>query len=166
MAKDIKEKLQQELIKEKPDYEAISKLTNELLDNNEEAVRFSVDAQHINRLGLELVGKQETALSELIKNAFDADALKVKIKFQNHATPGGKLIIEDDGSGMDAETVKNSWMRLSTNQKINTPISPKYGRIRAGKKGIGRFAVQRLGKKLIFETETKGASKGMHMKPQ
>ncbi len=164
MAKNIKAKLQQELAKKDPDYEAISILTSKLLDENEDAVRFSVDAFHINRLGLELVGKQETALSELIKNSYDADARLVSIEFRNHDEAGGQLVIQDDGVGMDALTIKSSWMRLSTDAKIKSPISTRYGRKRAGKKGIGRFAVQRLGKELILETEIKGEKTGIRVR--
>jgi hypothetical protein len=42
------------------------------------SLSFSVDAGLIDRLGRELVGRAETALSELVKNAYDADATKVK----------------------------------------------------------------------------------------
>ena len=122
-----------------------------------------MDALHINRLGLELVGKQETALSELIKNSYDADAQKVEITFKGHQKMGGQVIISDDGAGMDSATIKSGWMRLSTSDKIDSPVSPSYGRNRAGRKGIGRFAVQRLGKRLILETEIKGAKQGLRV---
>lgn len=44
------------------------------MDNLNENIGFTVDAALIMRLGYELVGKAETAVSELIKNAYDADA--------------------------------------------------------------------------------------------
>jgi len=122
-----------------------------------------VDAGHIQRLGLELVAKQDTALAELIKNAFDADSTKVQVNFSNHDKIGGSLVIEDNGSGMTIDIVRDAWMRISTVNKKDTPVSPRYGRIRAGRKGIGRFAVQRLGSRLVLETEVKGATSGVRV---
>ena len=43
---------------------------------------------------------------------------------------------------------------ISSTSKIHEPISPVYGRSRAGKKGIGRFSTQRLGNKLTIVTQT------------
>ena len=155
--------LMQELEKLDPDPKEIARLSDELLDKANDSVRFTVDAQHINRLGLELVGKQETALSELIKNAYDADATSVDIDFENFNKVGGNLEITDNGSGMNVQTVRNSWMRLSTNEKGENPVSERFRRLRAGRKGIGRFAVQRLGQSLILETEQVGRDHGIRV---
>ena len=157
---DFKNRLQKELRKSTPDLQVVASLTEKLLDQKVDAVRFSVDAQLINRLGYELVGKQETALSELIKNAYDADATKVEINFENYSKPGGTLTIIDNGNGMSLDSIKQAWMRLSTSDKHENPISPLYNRSRSGKKGIGRFAVQRLGKKLVLRTEIDGEDIG------
>jgi signal transduction histidine kinase len=159
----LRKNLQEELAKESPDLAAIGSLTEQLLDEDKTAVRFTVDAHHIQRLGFELVGKQETALSELIKNAYDADATQVQITFSNYVTPGGSLVVEDDGTGMDEETIRKAWMRLSTDEKERHPLSDQFGRLRAGRKGIGRFAAQRLGKSLILETKVLGASEGVRV---
>jgi len=160
---DIKNALTLELAKSDPDPKRIAELSDALLDEATGSVRFTVDAQHINRLGLELVGKQETALSELIKNAYDADATTVEIEFEDYDTVGGSLIIIDNGAGMDIDTIRSSWMRLSTNDKGDNPVSDKFKRFRAGRKGIGRFAVQRLGKSLVLETEQAGQDKGIRV---
>ncbi len=117
-------------------------------------VYFSVDADLINRLGLELVSKQETAVAELVKNAYDADATEVKVTFSGASTAlGGILTIEDNGAGMDEAQLKNGFLRIATTDKLHDRISQRYQRPKAGKKGIGRFATQRLGKKLIIITQ-------------
>jgi hypothetical protein len=69
---DYKLKIKKELEKEQPDWTLIEKLSSTVIDSKEDSLRFHVDAAHINKLGFELVGKQETALMELIKNAYDA----------------------------------------------------------------------------------------------
>lgn len=151
--KILKQQLADEVQKEQSDNSLILSLSNEIakLDNAE--VRFSVDAGIINRLGKELVGRHETAVSELVKNAYDADAKTVNLIFKNAWDPMGTLVIEDDGVGMNREELINGFMRLSSSDKIHNPKSPKYLRTRAGRKGIGRFATQRLGDKLTIITQ-------------
>jgi hypothetical protein len=155
----LKTALQQELTKEPLNFERISDLHDRLLALDPQATRFTVDAQHIHRLGFELVGKQETALSELIKNAYDADATYINIDFKDYNKPGGTLTINDDGNGMTLLDIRQNWMRLSTSDKEKNPLSPRYGRSRAGRKGIGRFAVERLGKQLLLETKKQNETK-------
>lgn len=145
----------QDILKNEPNnYSKILELSNQLSKFDENNVRFSVDAGIINRLGMELVARHETAVSELVKNAYDADATKVKILFKNSSNIGGTLEIHDNGSGMTREQLINGFMRLSSSEKMHFPLSPKYNRKRAGKKGIGRFSAQRLGQKLTIITQT------------
>jgi signal transduction histidine kinase len=152
------------LAKESPDWLAIEEATRQMVEADTRSVRFTVDAGHIQRLGAELVGKQDTALSELIKNAYDADATKVTLNFSGRGAPGGTLVIADDGSGMTDDVIRRSWMRISTASKVDEPMSALYRRVRAGRKGIGRFSVQRLGKELILETRPRGESTGYRVK--
>ncbi|NGF56799.1 ATP-binding protein [Parapedobacter sp. SGR-10] len=158
---ELKQRLSEEINKENSDNNIIITLSNEIakLDDNE--VRFSVDAGIINRLGKELVGRHETAVSELVKNSYDADATEVNLIFENAWSLGGILIIEDNGHGMDKEQLVNGFMRLSSSDKIHNPISNKYKRQRAGKKGIGRFATQRLGDKLTIITQTENSQEAL-----
>ena len=87
----VKEKLSHLLSQEYLDYSAILSLSSELIKFDKDNVRFSVDAGVIDRLGSELVAKQETAVSELIKNAYDADATYVKLEFKDSNDLGGTL---------------------------------------------------------------------------
>ena len=151
---ELKKKLSEEIQKESSDNNLILALSSEIAKLDDSQVRFSVDAGIINRLGKELVGKHETAVSELVKNAFDADATEVNLVFENAWYTGGTLVIEDNGTGMTKDQLINGFMRLSSSDKIHNPISDKYKRTRAGRKGIGRFATQRLGSKLTIITHT------------
>lgn len=117
----------------------------------------------IDRLGQELVARQETAVSELVKNAYDADAENVSLKFYDSKDIGGTLIIEDDGQGMSRDELINGFMRVSSTSKIHQPKSPVFNRQRAGQKGIGRFSVQRLGRKLTIITQTKDNSMALKL---
>lgn len=134
------------------DFEEFIRLSNELAKQDPDQVRFSADAALISRLGQELVSKQETAVSELIKNAYDADARIADLIFYDADEPGGRLEIIDDGNGMTRQQIIDGFMRISSTDKVENPISPRFDRSRAGKKGIGRFAAQRLGRELEIRT--------------
>lgn len=121
---------------------------------------FRVDARHIRQLGRELVADRVTAVSELIKNAYDADASDVTVVFSRNsrAAKGGHLTITDDGSGMTLEDLREKWMVVSTASKTADAISPLYARTRAGQKGIGRFATESLGSRLVLSATIAGSS--------
>lgn len=153
--KQIREELEKTLANDSNNYTKILELSNKLASFDKDNIRFSVDAGIIDRLGTELVARQETAVSELVKNSYDADATKVTLMFENSNAIGGTLYIEDDGLGMTKEQLINGFMRISSTDKLRNPISERYKRNRAGQKGIGRFAVQRLGEKLTITTQTK-----------
>ena len=89
----VKEELLSVLRDDPGNNDRIVALSNELAKLDENYVRFSVDAGIINRLGKELVGKRETAVSELIKNAYDAEASYVNLVFINAQETGGTLQI-------------------------------------------------------------------------
>ena len=110
-------------------------------------LQFKTNSRHISQLGRELVTDFVTALVELIKNSYDADAYGVKIILDNPNTPQSKIILIDTGTGMTQSDFENKWMVIGTNNKITEPYTPK-GRKKAGKKGIGRFSVERLAEKV------------------
>jgi signal transduction histidine kinase len=155
----LKTELLREAGKKVVDFGKVILLSTELAKHDPNFVRFSVDAGIISRLGQELVARQETALGELIKNAYDADALEVDLTFENAEKAGGRLEIIDNGLGMDRNQLIDGFMRLSSTEKLREPISPRYKRRRAGRKGIGRFAVERLGRRVQIITQKKEADK-------
>ncbi len=99
----------------------------------------------------------------MVKNSYDADSVTVNLSFYNSNEVGGRLIISDDGVGMTREQLINGFMRISSTDKKDNPFSDKYNRKRAGQKGIGRFAVQRLGEKLTIITQTKDSDEALKL---
>lgn len=120
-------------------------------------LKFAVDSQLLGELGEKLVSKNYVALSELLKNAYDADATDVVVKFINSASGGpegnsGEIQLIDNGVGMTFEEVRSNWMRIATSNKIEKPVSGRFGRARTGSKGIGRFSCQRMSRRLLLTT--------------
>jgi len=131
---------------------------NEVMNKKSEELFFESSASVIHNLGKELIKDSQTAISELVKNSYDADATKVEVEFKNINQENGKIVIKDNGEGMSKDDVKKKWMVLSTDNKKYDSISPKYGRIRLGEKGIGRFSVDKLGRRLTLVTKKKDES--------
>jgi signal transduction histidine kinase len=150
----VRKKLELLLNKEntKIDYGMVLNLASQLSEFDSENVRFTVDGNLIKRLGEQLVAKKTTALSELIKNSYDAEAAKVDVIFEDTESPGGTITIIDNGNGMTKEALIKGFMTISTSDKEDNPISPLFGRSRAGRKGIGRFSAQKMGEKLTIVT--------------
>lgn len=113
---------------------------------------FSVDSALLRELGEKLVSTVHVALSELVKNAYDADATQVRISISPSSSGGPNIVIEDDGSGMTPDEVAQFWMRIGTTNKETNPTSARFGRPRTGRKGVGRFACRRLGSILELDT--------------
>lgn len=111
-------------------------------------------ARLIGLIGDELISDEPVALVELVKNAYDADANKVTVKFQGeNPNQPDKVIVTDDGYGMDLNTILNSWFEPGTIAKRKQEKSLQKGRLLQGAKGIGRFASARLAEFLFLESK-------------
>lgn len=126
--------------------------------SKEQSLKFRFDISTFKLLGRELITDRITALFELVKNSYDANANKVWVEFYNVNTLGrnSKIIIRDDGLGMSYEDLRDKWMVIGANNKRVNDYSPKpYQRKYVGEKGVGRFAVDKLGSKLTLKTKRK-----------
>ena len=113
-------------------------------------------ARLLTMLGDQLIKNERIALMELIKNSYDADASWVKVSFENfgdnyEVQDHSKIIIEDNGCGMNEDVIRQHWLNPATPEKKNRKrtATKGKGRIMQGEKGIGRFAMFKLGKKIL-----------------
>ena len=124
-------------------------------------VAFRPKARLIHLLGENLLRDEVTALLELVKNAYDADSSRCIVRFEALESDSARIIIEDDGTGMDISTVTTAWVEPGTSSKVRKPVSPKGRRVQ-GEKGIGRFAVDKLARRLDMFTKTEGMTDVIH----
>lgn len=117
---------------------------------------FEIDARVPIQLGRESISSSVVAISELVKNAYDADAENVKIHFFNLGSKKSTLVIEDNGDGMNLELLTNYWLRIGTDYKTNNIHSNSKRRVLTGAKGLGRLGIDRLCHKLILQTKQFG----------
>lgn len=116
---------------------------------------FTIDARTIFQIGRESIENITLAVSEVIKNSYDADASFCHIIIEKN-----KVIFHDNGIGMSYEDLEKNWLRIGTDNKIKNPFTKK-GRRKIGEKGIGRFALNRIGNQVEIYTKTSSESSYM-----
>ena len=121
-------------------------------------------ARLLRTLGEELISNEVVAVIELVKNAYDADATHVLIRFTGPLEPGkGRIEVIDNGHGMELKTVQTVWMEPATPSKRGKlRRTDKFKRRFLGEKGIGRFASSRLANELEVISRKKGAAKEVY----
>ncbi len=120
-------------------------------------IPFKVSARTAKLIGLENFSNEEGAIIELVKNTYDADAnnciLLFDLKFEKNKKQNktsaidkkeSKIYIIDNGIGMTKDVISNQWMTIGTDDKLYKHLTDN-GRVKTGAKGIGRFALNRLG---------------------
>lgn len=112
-------------------------------------VKYKISARATILLGREGVSKADGAIVELIKNTYDADA---DICFMCIDEEHDRIYIFDNGTGMDSKIIEDCWMLIGTANKRENYESKKK-RIKSGEKGIGRFALDRLGCDCVMYTK-------------
>ena len=126
-----------------------------------EKLKWRFDISTFRLIGRELITDRITALFELLKNSYDANSTRVDIIFENVTYKdndenliGSKITIRDNGYGMSFSDIRDKWMVIGTANKRKNPISPDpFNRRCVGEKGIGRFAVDKLGNKVEITTK-------------
>lgn len=113
-------------------------------------MKYKISSRATILLGRESVSKVDGAVIELIKNTYDADALLCYVCFD---IEHNNIYIIDNGIGMTMDTIENHWMMIGTDNKKQNYKSNK-NRIKSGEKGIGRFALDRLGSKCEMFTKS------------
>src|SRR5205085_9088270 len=78
---------------------------------------FQPRARLLKLIGAELISDEVVAVTELVKNAHDADATTVTVRFVG-AGDDARIEVIDDGFGMDRETLLNGWMEPAGSTKL------------------------------------------------
>ncbi|MFG8336130.1 ATP-binding protein [Pseudomonas aeruginosa] len=137
---------------------------------------FDISAAVVRQLGEELVSDEVTAIVELVKNAYDADATYAHVVVNTTDVPqgaeskfpkaSGYVTIDDDGMGMDRSDIERGWLMISLSgkrvMKAAGHTTPK-GRTPLGDKGLGRLSTQKLGQNLELYTRKDGQSETLHV---
>lgn len=138
--------------------------------------RFRVEARTLLHLGRDSIKDPVTAVIELVKNSYDADATVVLIELATVPTAGepnsaaralrvpdllsagfGLMTVTDNGAGMSESDLVDKWLVIGSSAKQVAPLSPINRRRVTGEKGIGRLSCDRLGPGLEVRSRKTGS---------
>jgi signal transduction histidine kinase len=121
---------------------------------------FRVKPRLLTLLGEQLIRDANLAVFELVKNAYDADATMCLVTLENPDDQDtGRILVEDDGVGMDEATLRDVWMVIATDfrlkQRAASARSKTFNRFPLGEKGLGRLSIHKLGRSIRLVTRVK-----------
>ena len=110
------------------------------------------DMNTLQHLGIKMYTQIPAALSELIANAYDADATEVHITIDKK-----EIVVEDNGGGMTFEEVNNNFLVIGRDRRKDGDGLTKLGRRASGKKGLGKLALFGIGGEITIRTTKQGS---------
>jgi signal transduction histidine kinase len=124
---------------------------------------FEPRARLLRLIGAELISDEVVAITELVKNAHDADAGMVSVQFVAATAADGEILVRDDGHGMDVDTLLTRWMQPAGSSKGRAGTRhTATGRRVLGEKGVGRFAADKLASRLELVSRQPGKPGELH----
>ncbi len=137
------------------DFRAFKEVATDVLKKDESFQGFTVDAKTLIHLGRDSIKDHTTALIELVKNSYDADAYDVDVQIFSSGIQN-LIRVADNGFGMTKEELVKYWLRIGFSNKRQSKTS-EFGRRKTGEKGIGRISTDRLGARLELKTKSKNS---------
>lgn len=124
---------------------------------------FRSSGRIIKILGRQSISNPMVALLEMIKNSYDADSTEVIVSFDKINSSETRISIKDNGSGMNLDEFDHIWMTAASDNKEKDPRTKKFNRQKIGEKGIARFGLDNLSKKIEIKSMKKGEDRGFKL---
>lgn len=121
------------------------------MSNVEPLYRMTVSLNVLRHLGIGLYSNVPAVLSEVVANAWDADAGHVTV---NVCPSENKITIIDDGHGMSVEDANNRYLFVGYERRrtVQGAQTPTFGRPVMGRKGIGKLSLFSIAKTVEVHT--------------
>ncbi len=120
----------------------------------------TVSLNVLEHLGINLYSNVPSVLSEIVANAWDADAEHVDIRFDR---PAGRFVIQDDGTGMTPDEVNERFLMVGHRRRDVQPGLTDKGRRPMGRKGIGKLSLFSISNTVTIETTRNGQKSAFRM---
>lgn len=119
----------------------------------EKNFHLEIDLNVLNHLGIGLYSSTPAVVTEIVANAWDADAEEVKVEIQND-----KIIVHDDGHGMGSDELQERFLRVGYARRDQGKgnRSDTLGRPVMGRKGIGKLAMFSLADQIEVWSKMEG----------
>lgn len=113
--------------------------------------KLSLDLNVLNHLGIGLYSNTPAVLTEIVANAWDADAHNVYVSISQD-----EISIADDGHGMDRDALERKFLTVGYDRRNHGEEETPEGRQCMGRKGIGKLAMFSLAHEVHVVTRVEG----------
>ncbi|MBA4071241.1 MAG: TIGR02391 family protein [Gemmatimonas sp.] len=112
------------------------------------------DPRTIKHLGVRMYSTLPPAIAEIVANAYDADASLVTITLEEENGAPTGIVVVDNGDGLTRDEINDKFLVIGRNRRSGDGdgVSPKFGRKRIGKKGLGKLALFGLAATITIDT--------------
>ena len=132
--------------------------------NARDPLVIKIELPVIEDLGIKLYGKLPPVVSEMVANAWDADADRVEITLpEGPITEESAIVISDCGEGMSYDDMANKYLRIGRKRREEGDGLTKGGRKVMGRKGIGKLSVFGIAKNVEVSTVKDGRKNAIAM---
>ncbi|WP_405414498.1 ATP-binding protein [Maribacter sp. Asnod1-A12] len=130
------------------------------MSDNKSKYEMTIDLNVLNHLGINLYSNIPSVISEVVANAWDADAEEVNIHID---VEKDEIVITDDGHGMSLSDINDKYLTVGYRKRENNEIiTPKHKRSVMGRKGIGKLSLFSIADKIsVFSATKKGDRNGL-----
>jgi Histidine kinase-, DNA gyrase B-, and HSP90-like ATPase len=115
----------------------------------------------LEHLGINLYSNVPSVLSEIVANAWDADADTVTVDWDRS---NDKIVISDDGTGMTPDEVNQRFLKVGHRRRDVQPGATAKGRFPMGRKGIGKLSLFSIAGTVMVETIKSGMKSAFEMR--
>lgn len=123
----------------------------------------TVDLAVLESLGINLYSNAAAVLSELVANAYDADASTIQIEWKSDAT-AATVLVTDDGAGMNYEELNTRFLAVGYKKRQDEgTASSKWQRPFMGRKGIGKLSIFSIANTVEVYSTKEGTSRGFRI---
>ena len=123
--------------------------------------RMTISLNVLEHLGINLYSNVPAVLSEIVANAWDADAPEVRVTWDRNAD---RIVIRDDGIGMVPQEVNDRFLTVGYRRRDEQPGVTPRGRSPMGRKGIGKLSLFSIANTVEVETAKDGLKSAFRMR--
>lgn len=126
--------------------------------------RMTVDLNVLEHLGINLYSNIAAVLTEVVANAWDADAELVDITIDQESN---RIEITDDGVGMSIDDMNTKYLRVGYRRREEDNLYGKHtakGRQVMGRKGLGKLSLFSIAQTIELQSAKDGVAHGLRMR--
>lgn len=126
----------------------------------EHTYRMTIDLNVLDHLGINLYSNVAAVLTEVVANAWDADAEFVRITFD---IDNNMILVDDDGIGMTVQDMNDKYLRVGYRRRESEPTVTGKGRTVMGRKGLGKLSLFSIADTVEVQSCKNGDRHGLRM---